>query len=83
MPDSFYNPTEAIVQLAHELKDLEYRAIAVYEPIVNAIIASDSTDVGHIERTLDGCLASTFQIALQALLADRPSVDRKLRPQLQ
>ena len=56
MPDSFDNLTEAIVQLAHELKDLEHRAITVYEPIVNAIVASDSTDVGHIERKLDGLL---------------------------
>jgi len=56
MPDPFDNPTEAIVHLAHELKDLEHRAIAVYEPIVNTIIASRSNDVGHIEQTLDGLL---------------------------
>lgn len=33
MPDSFETPTDAIFHLAHELKDLEQRAIVVYEPI--------------------------------------------------
>ena len=56
MPDSFDNPTEAIVHLAHELKVLERRAILVYEPIVNAIVASRSTDIRQIEQTLDGLL---------------------------
>jgi hypothetical protein len=77
------------VLLAHELKDLEHRAIAVYEPIVKPIISSRSIEVGYIEQTLDGLLdfagsddASTSQIALPALLADRSSRDRKLHPQL-
>lgn len=56
MPDSFDTPTEAIVHLAHELKELEQRAIMVYEPIVNAIVASRCTDVRQIEQTLDGLL---------------------------
>jgi len=56
MPDPFDKTTEAIVHLAHELKDLEHRAIAVYEPIVKAIISSRSIDVGDIEQTLDGLL---------------------------
>ncbi len=38
MPDSFDTPTDAIFHLAHELKELEQRAIVVYEPIVNAIV---------------------------------------------
>ena len=56
MPDPFDNPTEAIVHLAHELKDLEHRAIAVYEPIVKAIISNSLIDVDHIDQTLDGLL---------------------------
>ncbi len=56
MPDSFDTPTDAIFHLAHELKDLEQRAIVVYEPIVNAIVSSRSTDVRQIEQTLDGLL---------------------------
>ncbi len=32
----------AIFHLAHELKELEQRAIMVYEPIVNAIVTSRS-----------------------------------------
>ncbi len=56
MPDSFDNPTDAIFHLAHELKDLEHRAIAVHEPIVKAIISNRSIDVGHIEQTLGGLL---------------------------
>ncbi len=38
MPDSFDTPTDAIFHLANELKELEQRAIVVYEPIVNAIV---------------------------------------------
>ena len=72
MPDSFDNPTEAILQLAHELKDLEHRAIAVCEPIVNAIIASDSTDVGHIERTLDGLLGFDFSNRFAGIIGRSP-----------
>jgi hypothetical protein len=56
MADSFDNPTEAIFHRANELQDLEHRAIAVYEPIVNSIVASRSTDVRQIEQTLDGLL---------------------------
>lgn len=56
MSDSFNNPTEAIFHLAHVLKELEQRAIVVYEPIVNAIVTSRSTDVRQIEQTLDGLL---------------------------
>lgn len=56
MPDSFDTPTDAIFHLAHELNELEQRAIVVYEPIVNAIVANRCTDVRHIEQTLDGLL---------------------------
>jgi hypothetical protein len=56
MPDSFDTPTQAILLLAHEFKELEQRAIMVYEPIVNAIVTSRSTDVRQIEQTLDGLL---------------------------
>jgi hypothetical protein len=56
MSDSINNPQEAIIKIALEFKDLEHRAVAVYEPIVNAIVAVRSTDVAHIEQTLDGLL---------------------------
>jgi len=56
MPVSFDPPTKAILHLAHEFKELEQRAIMVYEPIVHAIVASRSTDVRQIEQTLDGLL---------------------------
>lgn len=56
MPDSFDTSTDAIFHLAHDLKELEQRAIVVYEPIINAIVSSRSTDVRQIERTLDGLL---------------------------
>ncbi len=45
MPDSVDTPTEAILHLAHEFKELEQRAIMVYEPIVDAIVTSRSSDV--------------------------------------
>ena len=56
MPESLDTPTKAILHLAHEFKELEQRAIMVYEPIVHAIVASRSTDVRQIEQTLDGLL---------------------------
>ena len=56
MPDSFDTPTDAIFHLAQELKELEQRAILVYEPIVNTIISNRSTDVRQIEQMLDGLL---------------------------
>ena len=56
MPDPFDTPTDAIFQLAQELKELEQRAILVYEPIVNTIISNRSTDVRQIEQMLDGLL---------------------------
>ena len=56
MPDSFDTPTDAIFHLAQELKELEQRAILVYEPIVNTIISNRSTDVRQIDQMLDGLL---------------------------
>ena len=56
MPESFDTPTKAIIHQAHEFKELEQRAIMVYEPIVNTIATSRSTDVRQIEQTVDGLL---------------------------
>ena len=56
MPDSFDRTPKEIIQLAEQLTDLQKEAVLIYEPIVKAIIASRSTDVSHIEHTLDGLL---------------------------
>jgi hypothetical protein len=56
MSESLNDPLMAIIKLAHHVKDIEHRAIAVYEPVVNAIVASRCTDVNQIEQTLDGLL---------------------------
>ena len=48
--------TQAIVALARRVRDLEQQAEREYRPVVEAILRTDSPDVGHIERTLDGLL---------------------------
>jgi hypothetical protein len=56
MSDQKESPVESIIELTSGLSDLNQHAVAVYEPIVNAILSSRSTDIGHIEHTLDGLL---------------------------
>ena len=56
MSESSFETPKEIIQLARQLKDLEHQAVAVYEPVVNSIVASRSTDVRQIEQTLDGLL---------------------------
>ena len=56
MSDSSNEIPKPIIHLAYQLKALERRAIADYEPVVNAIVASRSSDVSQIEQTLDGLL---------------------------
>jgi len=56
MSESSFETPKEIIQLARQLKDLEHQAVAVYEPVVNSIVANRSTDVRQIEQTLDGLL---------------------------
>jgi len=55
------NPlTPEITELFDSLMDLGRRAVEAYAPIVEAIVRARSTDVRHIEHTLDGLLGFCF-----------------------
>jgi hypothetical protein len=56
MSESSFETPKEIIQLARQFKDLEHQVVAVYEPVVNAIVASRCTDVNQIEQTLDELL---------------------------
>ena len=52
--------TPEIRELFRGLSDLGRRAVAEYAPIVDSIVRNRSTDVRHIEHTLDGMLGFCF-----------------------
>jgi hypothetical protein len=54
------DPFEEIRGLARSVIDLARRAVAESAPVVDDIIRSRSTDVCHIECTLDGLLDFCF-----------------------
>ena len=54
MPDD--NAPQAILDLAHSMRDIEQRAVQHYRPLVNDILQTGSRDAQHIEHTLDGLL---------------------------
>ena len=60
MPRGEEEAFEEIRGLARSVIDLARRAVGEYEPIVDDIVRSRSTDVRHIERTLDGLLDFCF-----------------------
>ena len=47
---------QSVSAIAKELQGLQTLAVAQYTPMVEAIIATSSRDVRHIEQTLDGLL---------------------------
>ncbi|WP_152053056.1 hypothetical protein [Tautonia marina] len=47
---------EELIALARMNKRLNRQAMTVYKPVVESILSTDSRDVPHIERTLDGLL---------------------------
>jgi hypothetical protein len=49
-----------IAALAESVSGLARRAVAEYSPLVDTIISGRSTDIGHIEHTLDGLLDFCF-----------------------
>jgi hypothetical protein len=51
---------EDIMGLVESVIDPARRAVAEYAPVVDSIVRSRSTDVPHIERTLDGLLDFCF-----------------------
>jgi hypothetical protein len=51
---------EASRDLVQSVVELARRAVAEYSPIVDSIVRSRSTDVRHIEHTLDGLLDFCF-----------------------
>ena len=54
MPDD--NAPQAILDLAHSMRDIEQRAVQQYRPVVDDILQTGSRDAQHIEHTLDGLL---------------------------
>lgn len=58
------NPEEKplgwIRELVEERQRIAERALVQYTPVVEGIISTDSKDVRHIERTLDGLLDFCF-----------------------
>lgn len=46
----------AIGTLARDVQVLHAQGVALYTPIVQAIVATSSRDASHIEHTLDGLL---------------------------
>jgi hypothetical protein len=46
----------SLAGMAVRLQQLNQRAVTEYTPVVEAILRSNDSDVGHIERTLDGLL---------------------------
>ena len=51
---------EVIGDLAESLSGFARRAVAEYAPIVDSIVRTRSTDIPHIEHTLDGLLGFCF-----------------------
>lgn len=49
-------PSQAILDLVHRLRDLEQRAAQQYRPLVDDILRTGSRDAQRIERALDGLL---------------------------
>jgi len=47
---------QSVSTIAKEMQSLQTLAVTQYTPVVEAIIASRSRDVRHIEQTLDGLL---------------------------
>jgi len=77
MSETSENLPKVIVALAQEFRDLEKRAVSVYEPIVNSILAGRSTDVGHIEQTLDGLLGLASSVRALLLRAATLNASRR------
>jgi len=51
---------QAIGNLAESISDLARRAVVEYAPVVDSIVRARSTDIHHIEHTLDGLLDFCF-----------------------
>jgi hypothetical protein len=51
---------EAIGDLAKSISGLARQAVSEYAPIVDSILHAESTDIRHIEHTLDGLLDFCF-----------------------
>ena len=48
--------SNAIIDLARDVRKLQHRAVQEFRPVVDAILRAGSRDTAHIERTLDGLL---------------------------
>jgi hypothetical protein len=48
--------TQAIIDLARGVRDLQQQAAQQYQPVVDEILRTGCRDTAHIERTLDGLL---------------------------
>jgi len=51
---------DAIGALVNSIAALTRRAVREYAPLVDAIVGEQSTDIRHIEHTLDGLLDFAF-----------------------
>jgi hypothetical protein len=54
-------PMHDIAALAESISGLARRAATEYTPLVDAIVGRRSTDIRHIEHTLDGLLDFCFE----------------------
>lgn len=47
---------QALVDLLHDVQDVQERSVLQYQPVVDDILRTGSRDAEHIERTLSGLL---------------------------